>query len=101
MIVLQKAAEVNNKVLPSNLDKQLLPTSGEINESGKIMDLFRTPRIRKITFLLLVIWFVVYLIYYGLTLNIGNIGGDLYINAVRILYILIFYYFICLSRKTV
>ncbi|KAI4458557.1 solute carrier family 22 member [Holotrichia oblita] len=37
---------------------------------------------RKITLLLSVIWFAVYLIYYGLVLNVGNIGGDLYINSV-------------------
>lgn len=31
---------------------------------------------------LYVIWFSVYLVYYGLVLNLGNIGGDIYLNTV-------------------
>lgn len=44
--------------------------------------MFRTPNIRKISLLLYVIWFSVYLAYYGLVLNINNFAGDLYINTV-------------------
>lgn len=32
--------------------------------------------------MLYVIWFSVYLVYYGLVLNLGNIGGDIYLNTV-------------------
>lgn len=82
MAVLKNAALVNGRDLPHNLDKQLLPTSLEPVESGNVMDLFRSAKMRKITSLLLVIWFSVYLVYYGLVLNVGNIGGDLYLNSV-------------------
>lgn len=46
------------------------------------MDLFRTPNIRKNSLVLYIIWFSVYLVYYGLVLNLGNIGGDIYLNTV-------------------
>ncbi|GJQ74449.1 hypothetical protein Trydic_g21319 [Trypoxylus dichotomus] len=79
--VLQHAAHINRKPLPENFEKLLLPTSVESNSSAGILDLFRTAKMRKITLLLSVIWFTVYLIYYGLVLNVGNIGGDLYVNS--------------------
>ncbi|KAI4458533.1 solute carrier family 22 member [Holotrichia oblita] len=80
--VLHHAAEVNRKPLPENFEKLILPSSTATEESAGVLDLFRTPKMRKITLLLSVIWFAVYLIYYGLVLNVGNIGGDLYINSV-------------------
>jgi OCT family organic cation transporter-like MFS transporter 4/5 len=46
------------------------------------MDLFRTPNMRKNSLVLYIIWFSVYLVYYGLVLNLGNIGGDIYVNTV-------------------
>ena len=46
------------------------------------MDLFRTPNMRKNSLVLYVIWFSVYLVYYGLVLNLGNIGGNIYVNTV-------------------
>lgn len=82
MSILRKASLVNNKELPHNIDKQIHPSSVVESESAGVMDLFRTRQLRKNTFLLFVIWFSVYLVYYGLVLNVGNIGGDLYINSV-------------------
>lgn len=85
LAILQKAAHFNGRDLPINIDKQLLPTeTDEKTESVNVMDLFKTRQMRKKTLLLFVIWFSVYLVYYGLVLNLGNIGGDLYINSVSI-----------------
>lgn len=82
MSILRKASVVNNKELPHNIDKKIHPSSVVETESAGVMDLFRTRRLRRNTLLLFVIWFSVYLVYYGLVLNVGNIGGDLYINSV-------------------
>lgn len=84
--ILQNAANFNNRPLPSGTDKKLmLPSSNNAeeseNRSAGIIDLFRTKRMRNNTFCLFIIWFSVYLVYYGLVLNIGNIGGDLYVNS--------------------
>ena len=49
---------------------------------GRISDLFRTPTIRLISIVLYIIWFSVYLVYYGMVLNLSNIGGDVYVNTI-------------------
>jgi hypothetical protein len=46
------------------------------------MDLFRTPNMRRNSLVLYIIWFSVYFVYYGLVLNLGNIGGDIYLNTI-------------------
>lgn len=51
-------------------------------DSAGVLDLFRTPHIRKVSLLLYVIWFSVYLAYYGLVLNINQFAGDPYVNTV-------------------
>lgn len=86
MKVLQMAAKVNKKDLPPNIDKQLLaPDDDDVDsESLGVLDLFKTAEMRKKSFLLYIIWFSVYLVYYGLVLNLENIGGDLYINSVSV-----------------
>ncbi|KAF5301568.1 hypothetical protein FQR65_LT08873 [Abscondita terminalis] len=82
MTILQNAAKTNKKQLPPNLDKQLLTLTPDAQtERAGVLDLFKTPQMRKTTFLLCIIWFVYYLLYYGIVLNLGNIGGDLYINS--------------------
>lgn len=82
--ILKKAAAVNNRELPHNIDKMILPSSSTPSESLGVMDLFKTRQLRKKTLFLFIIWFSVYLVYYGLVLNVGNIGGDLYINSVSV-----------------
>ncbi|XP_021942710.1 organic cation transporter protein-like isoform X2 [Zootermopsis nevadensis] len=86
MVILQEAARINNRPLPPNLDKLLrqdtLRKEPTDQPKAGIMDLFRTPNIRKNSLVLYIIWFSVYLVYYGLVLNLGNIGGDIYLNTV-------------------
>lgn len=90
--ILRHAAQVNKRELPCNVNKKILPITSVEKESQGVADLFRTKQLRKNTLLLFVIWFSVYLVYYGLVLNVGNIGGDLYINSVSR------YYKVCLFR---
>lgn len=84
MTILEEAAKTNGRVLPHNLDKQLMPVNeeDEVAENVGVMDLFKTKSMRWKTFILFLIWFSMYLVYYGLMLNLGNIGGNLYINSV-------------------
>lgn len=64
----------------------LLPQSApsDLDSSTKsgIADLFRTPTLRRISLILYVVWFSTYLVYYGLVLNLSNLGGDVYFNSV-------------------
>ncbi|KAK3925868.1 Organic cation transporter protein [Frankliniella fusca] len=82
--ILQDAARINNMVLPASLDKHLQQETSSMSgdDSAGVMDLFRTPNIRKISLLLYVIWFSVYLVYYGLVLNISEFAGNQYVNTV-------------------
>ncbi|KAK9875025.1 hypothetical protein WA026_005835 [Henosepilachna vigintioctopunctata] len=83
MDVLKKAAKYNNRELPPNIDKQLLaPVDDAETTSLGVLDLFRTSEMRNKSFSLYIIWFSVYLVYFGLVLNLENIGGDIYINSV-------------------
>ncbi|KAI5727113.1 hypothetical protein M8J76_014403 [Diaphorina citri] len=86
MEVLKDAARFNDKTLPANTDKLLKQSVSSMKEdSGKkveVLDLWRTPLMRLISCVQYVVWFSVYLVYYGLVLNLSNIGGDVYVNTV-------------------
>ena len=45
-----------------------------------ILSLFKSPRLRIYTIASYIIWFAHGFSYYGMGLNIGDIGGDLFIN---------------------
>jgi hypothetical protein len=39
-----------------------------------LIDLFKTPNMRRLTLIIYFIWFVNALVYYGLSLNVGDFG---------------------------
>lgn len=86
MVVLRKASEMNKHPLPANMDKILNQSISKFEVNGKpkvrVSDLFRTKNIRKISLVLYILWFSLYLVYYGLVLNLSNIGGNIYINTI-------------------
>lgn len=86
MKILGDAAKFNSRKLPLNLEKLLkesvLSTNQDVGKKVQVMDLWRTPLIRLISFVQYIIWFSVYLVYYGLVLNLSNIGGDVYLNTI-------------------
>ncbi|XP_060526541.1 organic cation transporter protein-like isoform X2 [Cylas formicarius] len=84
--IMETAARFNGKTLPINSGKQLRPRTigDESAEDVQVSDLFKTPSMRKKTLVLFLIWFSVYLCYYGLVLNLGNIYGNLYVNSVLV-----------------
>ncbi|KAL5233088.1 hypothetical protein ACI65C_000498 [Semiaphis heraclei] len=86
MEVLEKASKINKHPLPANMDKILKQSINKFEINGKpkvrVSDLFRTKNIRKISLVLYILWFSLYLVYYGLVLNLSNIGGNIYINTI-------------------
>ncbi|KAK6640769.1 hypothetical protein RUM44_012466 [Polyplax serrata] len=84
--ILKEAAKTNKRTVVQNIDKSLRQSSAEEETDEKenvgIIDLFRYPNIRKKSLLLYVIWFSVYFVYYGLVMNLTNIGGDIYVNTI-------------------
>ncbi|XP_076819926.1 organic cation transporter protein-like [Clavelina lepadiformis] len=80
----QKAAELNDE------EDDL--------ENYSPIELFRRPRMRLVTFNMMFNWFVNSLVYYGLSLNVGELAGDDFINnTLNGLVELVAYFFIILT----
>ncbi|KAJ7322123.1 hypothetical protein JRQ81_018410 [Phrynocephalus forsythii] len=70
-------------VLPES--PRWLVTKGKLKPEKKttsesILELFTNPHLRKVTFLMSSIWFANSLTYYGLSLNVGSFGLDIYLT---------------------
>ncbi|XP_013792773.2 organic cation transporter protein-like isoform X1 [Limulus polyphemus] len=83
-----KRALILNKKQVSNLEdvvKQLMNKANkEENDASRkkatFVDLLLTPNMRKKTLNLYFIWFVLAFVYYGLSLNTNNLGGNPFLN---------------------
>ena len=82
--MIKKAGEWNGISLPVNLEKMLSSSS----DSGprirvSFFDLFQKGY-KRTTALMAIVWFCIILLYFGITLHMGSLGGDIYLNTVRI-----------------
>lgn len=80
------AARINKIKLPENYESSLMPSftvsdPQTTQDTVSIMDMFRG-EYRRITFLMIIVWFSLVLIYFGITLHLDNIGGNIYITTV-------------------
>ncbi|EYB96576.1 hypothetical protein Y032_0149g2717 [Ancylostoma ceylanicum] len=78
--ILKRAARINGSSIPERWWEQLLTSESSKHTSVGLMDLFRTPEIRKRTLVCFFIWPVNAMMYYGLTMKSDIGGGDLHIN---------------------
>ncbi|XP_038674856.1 solute carrier family 22 member 3-like [Scyliorhinus canicula] len=79
--IAQDVAEQNGKSLPSTYKEMIRgENSSEEIKNPSLMDLFRTPQMRKRTLILMYSWFTSNLVYLGLILRLGVQGGDTYID---------------------
>ncbi|XP_076773456.1 solute carrier family 22 member 13 isoform X2 [Arvicanthis niloticus] len=76
--LVQKAALVNGRPLSPELLNQLVPE--KTGPSGNALDLFRHPHLRKVTLILIAVWFVDNLVYYSLSLQVGDFGLNIYLT---------------------
>lgn len=84
--IIKKAAAFNNRELPDNLDKLLIPPRSDEDESDAVCNLFRTKYLRLVTFCFLCIWFTINLVYYGVILNMNSFGGNIYVTTVSFIF---------------
>ncbi|XP_033740181.1 organic cation transporter protein-like [Pecten maximus] len=75
--IIQKAAKVNKVTIP---EKILNADSIEEPETGRLWHLFTSRVLLFRTLIIFFNWAVVSMVYYGLSLNTGNLGGDFYVN---------------------
>lgn len=84
-ISLEQAARMNGQVLPSNFQKTLEVYSqrekAEISTKEPVLAVFNK-EFRKTTILVIIVWYSMILLYFGLTLHLNNLGGDIYMNTV-------------------
>ncbi|XP_033099017.1 organic cation transporter 1-like [Anneissia japonica] len=83
----KKIANINNisedKQQWINTLQNVKSENEEVEKSKKIhtiLDMIKTPRLRKITILMAYIWFVDSMVYYGLSHNSSKIAGNRFIN---------------------
>nr|XP_006825794.1 PREDICTED: organic cation transporter protein-like [Saccoglossus kowalevskii] len=88
--ILRRAAQMNKVTLPNDIfdeEKEMLVSQDkiekEIEDQNKTMlDLFKTPTLRKRTIYMCFNWFAVSLVYYGLALNTDQLGTNPYTTYV-------------------
>lgn len=80
--VIDRAAKTNGFRLSDGYEKTLNAVNSDSTaEVVSIFDLFRIKFLRT-TLVMLVVWFGIVLIYFGITLHLSNLGGDIYLNTV-------------------
>ncbi|XP_001341287.1 solute carrier family 22 member 13 isoform X1 [Danio rerio] len=77
--LLRKAASVNGRTLPPTVQVERYE-SPQGRSKYTVVDLLRTPQMRKRALILFYIWFVNVLVYYGLSLGVSDLGADLYLT---------------------
>ncbi|KAK6326371.1 hypothetical protein J4Q44_G00020160 [Coregonus suidteri] len=75
---LQRAAAVNRREVPQSLLDML--EAENTSTTGSMMDLFKIPNLRKHALTMNYIWFVTSLVYFGVSLNVGHLGLDIYLT---------------------
>lgn len=93
MKIMREIAESNGRSLPEGVmlavdeeangpaDKSLKETETEEAMTGSIVDVLRSPLTRIRLFLAVTINFFCSIVYYGLSLNVVNLGTNLYLNV--------------------
>ncbi|KAH0623501.1 hypothetical protein JD844_006307 [Phrynosoma platyrhinos] len=79
--VLQYIALGNGKERLAVKLKQCKATMKRDDSAPGVLNLVKHPVLRWRTVILMYIWYVCSLVYYGLTLNAGELGGNLYLNV--------------------
>ncbi|XP_047193884.1 solute carrier family 22 member 13-like [Hippoglossus stenolepis] len=73
-----RAARVNGRKVPEDLIERLAVVGS--SKRGTMLDIFRTSYLRKHALVMSTIWFATNLMYYGLSLGVGNFGLDIYLT---------------------
>nr|XP_056705719.1 solute carrier family 22 member 15-like [Euleptes europaea] len=79
--VLQYIAVGNGKERVALKLKQCPGAMKKDDSASDVLNLVQHPVLRRRTVILMYIWYVCSLVYYGLTLNAGELGGNLYLNV--------------------
>ncbi|XP_029001415.1 solute carrier family 22 member 13b [Betta splendens] len=76
--LIRRAARVNGRTVPEALLEKM-----DVEAPSKrvnMLDIFRIPYLRRRALIMSYLWFATSLMYYGLSLNVGDFGLDLYLT---------------------
>ncbi|XP_053315803.1 solute carrier family 22 member 2 [Spea bombifrons] len=79
-IIIQHIAKTNGKTVPETLESLTEDDEAVEKQTPSFLALFRTPQIRKHTFILMYIWFTCAVVYQGLIMHMGSTSGNLYFD---------------------
>ncbi|CAK7300512.1 Solute carrier family 22 member 1 [Vulpes lagopus] len=80
MKIMGHIAQKNGKLPLADLKMLSLEEDVTKKLSPSFADLFRTPQLRKHTFILMYLWFTSSVLYQGLIMHVGATGGNLYLD---------------------
>ncbi|CAK1546443.1 unnamed protein product [Leptosia nina] len=84
--IIQKCERVNNRKIPEEILKEFRDTATELAKAEQdlknysFMDLFKSPRLRRHSLLLLVIWMSIAMVFDGHVRNVGSLGLDMFVT---------------------
>uniref|UniRef100_UPI00398EB25B solute carrier family 22 member 2-like n=1 Tax=Pristiophorus japonicus TaxID=55135 RepID=UPI00398EB25B len=80
MKILRKVAKKNKKTFSTKIETVEIEDCDEQLKSPSVKDLVKTPQIRKNTLILMFNWFTSAVVYLGLVMRLGIMGGNIYLN---------------------
>lgn len=84
--ILKNFEKMNGTKVPDDIYEEFKESCARIQkeeETGKsysVLDLFKTPRLRNITLLLILIWMMISLVFDGHVRNVNNLGLDVFVT---------------------
>ncbi|XP_077396115.1 solute carrier family 22 member 3 [Festucalex cinctus] len=79
MTIMSNVAKCNGRSLPQNFE-EMIPLEKKKQHPVSFLDLFRTPFIRRNTFILIYAWFSSSIVFYGLVLRLGITGDNHFLD---------------------
>ncbi|KAJ2943248.1 hypothetical protein O0L34_g12053 [Tuta absoluta] len=86
MKILKRVERINRKKIPDEIIKEFRDTAVELAAADaeckkySALDLFKTPRLRKHSILLVIIWICIAMVFDGHVRNVGSLGLDMFVT---------------------